>query len=80
MPIGWRPSRPGVTAGRIPLSLFGIPVGLAGLVGTWLSLAHYHWAPAAQLDARPSRQHSQPAQPLSPCNLNVKETRDVGLK
>jgi tellurite resistance protein len=37
--------RDGVTAGQIPLSFFGMPFGLAGLAGTWLTLAHYHQAP-----------------------------------
>jgi tellurite resistance protein len=37
--------RDGVTAGQIPLSLFGMPFGLTGLAGTWLTLARYHQAP-----------------------------------
>jgi hypothetical protein len=40
------PSRLEVTADRIPLSFFGMPVGLAGLAGTWVTLAPYHHAPA----------------------------------
>jgi tellurite resistance protein len=40
------PSRPGVSAARISLSFFGMPFGLAGLAGTWETLAHYHQAPA----------------------------------
>jgi tellurite resistance protein len=37
--------RNGTIARQIPLSFFGMPFGLAGLAGTWLTLAHYHQAP-----------------------------------
>ena len=37
----------GMTAPRIPLNFFGIPFGLAGLGGTWLTIAGYGRAPAA---------------------------------
>ncbi len=36
---------------RIPLNLFGIPFGLAGLGGVWMSLASYGHAPEAVGDA-----------------------------
>ena len=35
------------TARRIPLNLFGIPFGLAGLAGTWLVMAHERRVPIA---------------------------------
>jgi tellurite resistance protein len=41
----WSARRNAVTVGQIPLSLFGMPFGLAGLAGTWVTLARYHQAP-----------------------------------
>lgn len=36
-----------MTSRRIPLNLFGMPFGFAGLAGTWLTLAESHHAPVA---------------------------------
>ena len=36
-----------MTAPRIPLNFFGIPFGLAGLAGSWLTMTDYHHAPVA---------------------------------
>jgi tellurite resistance protein len=36
-----------MTVPRIPLNLFGIPFGLAGLAGAWLTMAEYDRAPVA---------------------------------
>lgn len=36
-----------MSAPRIPLNFFGIPFGLVGLAGTWLTLAHAGHAPVA---------------------------------
>ncbi len=30
---------------RVPLNFFAMPFGLAGLAGSWLTLARYHLAP-----------------------------------
>jgi len=40
---------PGPT--RIPLNFFGIPFGLAGLAGAWVTVAHFGQAPAWVGDA-----------------------------
>jgi hypothetical protein len=40
-----------VAAKRIPPNLFGIPFGLTGLGGSWLTMAHYGLAPRAVGDA-----------------------------
>ena len=64
------PSRPGASAGRIPLSFFGMPFALAGRAVTWLTLAHYQRAPATQ----PESAALPPAQPANP-TLSPLQTR-----